>query len=107
MAGPCLASENGGGARFQSCGSHKVKSACTAEKFTKMGVKSTVFELHKSSKHKCLCTINFLNNENKKKMFSPPKWGAHPQKVASPAVRTGGPLIQIQCGGLFIHEDFF
>ena len=41
-----------GGARFQSCGSHKVKSACTAENFTKMGVKSTVFELQKSYKHK-------------------------------------------------------
>ena len=72
-SGPCLASENGG-ARFQSCGSHKVKSACTAENFTKMGVKSTVFELQKSYKHKRSCTINFLNNETKK-MFSHPKMG--------------------------------
>ena len=30
---------------------------------------------------------------------------SYPQKVASPAVWTGGPLIQIQPGGPFIHED--
>jgi len=50
-----------------------VKNACPAEIFTKMGGKSTVFELKKRYKHKSLCTINFLNNE--KKMFSSPKMG--------------------------------
>ena len=53
----------GEGGEIQKYGSHKVKSACTIELFTKMGVKSTVLELLRSLKYKSLCTINSLKNE--------------------------------------------
>ena len=52
-----------GGARLQIFGGHEVKNACAAEIFTKTSVKSTVFELQKSYRHKSSCTINFQKNE--------------------------------------------
>ena len=52
--GPCIAFENGG-ARLQNDGSHKVKSACAAEIFIKMGLKSTILELQRSFKYKRSC----------------------------------------------------
>ena len=52
-----------GGARLQIFGGHEVKNACVAEIFTKTNVKSTVFELQKSYRHKSSCTINFQRNE--------------------------------------------
>ena len=64
-----------GGARFWSCESHEMKSACAAEIFTKMGVKSTLFVLQKSYKHKSLCTINFLKNETRKNVLIPQNGG--------------------------------
>ena len=79
LSGPCLASKNGG-AGFQNYGSHIVKSACEADFFTKIDVKSTVFELQKSYKHKSSYTINFLKNDTKK-MFSSTKMGGRPPQA--------------------------
>ena len=41
-----------GGARLQIFGGHEVKNACAAEIFTKTSVKSIVFEVQKSYRHK-------------------------------------------------------
>ena len=55
-----------GGARLQNYGSLRVKSACAAEIFIEMGLKSTILELQRSFNYKRSCTINFQKNEARK-----------------------------------------
>ena len=63
--------EKGGG----NPGEWYVSKACTAENFRKIGVKSTVFELQKSYRHKSSSLINFQNNETGKNIFCPQERG--------------------------------
>ena len=56
-------------------GSQELKNTCAAENFAKMALKSAIFELQKSFRHKFLSTINFLKNETGKKKFRPQKGG--------------------------------
>ena len=68
---PCrpVASIKKRGARSFTYGSQSFKNACAAENFAKMALKSAIFELQKSFRHKFLSTINFLKNETGKNVF--------------------------------------
>ena len=51
VAGPQVAFEKGG-ARSYTYGSQELKNACAAENFAKTALKSAIFELQKSFRHK-------------------------------------------------------
>ena len=73
-----------GGGRIQNYRSRKVKSACTAENFTKMGLKSTILELQRSFKYKSSCTINFQKNEARKNVLTSSDGGRCPPPYTWP-----------------------